>query len=120
MHCIIDDSARISLLYALARWFLANGQLTIQRWLGVRLDLFSNILVMVSQHVFVVDTELVAVFGIIYRNTVSPSRFGVVLTYTLAAASLFANLVSLYAQVELEMVRHHWVIHANYRTTPKE
>jgi len=51
------------------------------------------------------NPQLIAVFGSLFRNKVDPARFGVVLTYTLAAASLFANLVSLYAQVEQEMVR---------------
>jgi hypothetical protein len=53
----------------------------------------------------IANTQLIAIFGSIFRNNVDPARFGVVLTYTLAAASLFANLVSLYAQVEQEMVR---------------
>ena len=52
-----------------------------------------------------VDTlQLIAIFGSVFRNSVNPSKFGVVLTYTLAAASFLANLVSLYAQVEQEMV----------------
>lgn len=51
------------------------------------------------------NPRLIAIFGSLFRNKVDPARFGVVLTYTLAAASLFANLVSLYAQVEQEMVR---------------
>ena len=48
--------------------------------------------------------QLIAIFGSLFRNTVDPAKFGVVLTYTMAAATLFANLVSLYAQVEQEMV----------------
>jgi len=66
--------------------------IAIQRWLGVRLDLMSNTLVL-----------LVAIFGAIFRNTVSPSKLGVVLTYTLASASVFSQLVQLFAQVEQEM-----------------
>ena len=53
----------------------------------------------------IANDQLIAIFGSLFRNEVDPARFGVVLTYTLAAASLFANLVSLYAQVEQEMVR---------------
>ena len=50
--------------------------ITIQRWLGMRLDLMSFTLVM-----------LIAIFGAIFRETVSPSKLGVVLTYSLQAAS---------------------------------
>lgn len=39
-----------------------------------------------------------------FRATVNASSFGVVFSYALSAAALFSNLVSLYAQVEMEMV----------------
>lgn len=49
--------------------------ITIQRWLGIRLNVLSYTLVM-----------LIAMFGAIFRDTVSPAQLGVVLTYSLAAA----------------------------------
>lgn len=50
-------------------------------------------------------------FGSWFRNSVSAQDFGIVLTYTLAAAQLFAKLVSLYAQVEIEMNNAERVLH---------
>ncbi|WVQ63105.1 uncharacterized protein L199_001256 [Kwoniella botswanensis] len=81
--------------------------LVIQRWLGVRLDLSSNLLIL-----------LIAIFGILFRNSVDPASFGVVFSYALAAAQLFSNLVSLYAQVELEMNNAERILH--YTTLPSE
>ncbi|WVW81052.1 hypothetical protein I302_103043 [Kwoniella bestiolae CBS 10118] len=81
--------------------------LVIQRWLGVRLDLSSNLLIL-----------LIAVFGILFRNSVDPASFGVVFSYALSAAQLFSNLVSLYAQVELEMNNAERILH--YTTLPTE
>ncbi|OCF58423.1 cadmium ion transporter [Kwoniella mangroviensis CBS 10435] len=77
------------------------------RWLGVRLDLSSNLLIL-----------LIAIFGISFRNSVDPASFGVVFSYALAAAQLFSNLVSLYAQVELEMNNAERILH--YTTLPSE
>ncbi|WVQ85784.1 hypothetical protein IAT38_007951 [Cryptococcus sp. DSM 104549] len=74
--------------------------LVIQRWLGVRLDLSANLLIL-----------LITIMGTVFRNTVDPSQFGVVFSYALAAATLFSNLVSLYAQVELEMNNAERIIH---------
>ena len=56
---------------------------------------------------------LVAIFGAVFRNTVSPSKLGVVLTYTLASASVFSQLVQLFAQVEQEMNNVERVQHYN-------
>ncbi|WRT70501.1 uncharacterized protein IL334_007499 [Kwoniella shivajii] len=81
--------------------------LVIQRWLGVRLDLSSNLLIL-----------LIAIFGILFRYSVDPSSFGVVFSYALSAAQLFSNLVSLYAQVELEMNNAERIIH--YTNLPIE
>ncbi|CAD6567059.1 MAG: hypothetical protein TREMPRED_003289 [Tremellales sp. Tagirdzhanova-0007] len=55
--------------------------ITIQRWLGIRLDLLSYSLVM-----------LISIFGAVFRDSISPSKLGVVLTYSLSAASVFSNL----------------------------
>lgn len=76
--------------------------ITIQRWLGVRLDLMSNSL-----------TLLIAIFAAVFRTSVSPSRIGVVLTYTLASASVFSQLVQLFAQVEQEMNNVERIQHYN-------
>ncbi len=46
--------------------------ISIQRWLGVRLGLFGNILVLG-----------IALFAAAYRKTIHPSKIGVVLIYTL-------------------------------------
>lgn len=46
--------------------------ISIQRWLGVRLDMFGNIVVLG-----------IALFGAGFRNTVDPAKTGVVLSYTL-------------------------------------
>ncbi|WVF68119.1 hypothetical protein IAT40_002882 [Kwoniella sp. CBS 6097] len=77
------------------------------RWLGVRLDLSSNLLIL-----------LIAIFGILFRHSVDPAEFGVVFSYALAAGSLFSHLVSLYAQVELEMNNAERIIH--YTSLPRE
>ncbi|WVQ72551.1 hypothetical protein IAR50_002108 [Cryptococcus sp. DSM 104548] len=81
--------------------------ITIQRWLGVRLDFSSNLLIL-----------LIAIVGAVLRDTVDPSSFGVVFSYALAAAAMFSNLVSLYAQVELEMNNAERIIH--YTSLPTE
>ncbi|OXG54431.1 cadmium ion transporter [Cryptococcus neoformans Th84] len=81
--------------------------LVIQRWLGVRLDLSANLFIL-----------LIAIFGVVFRDTVNASSFGVVFSYALSAAALFSNLVSLYAQVEMEMNNAERII--NYTSLPTE
>ncbi|OCF34449.1 cadmium ion transporter [Kwoniella heveanensis BCC8398] len=66
------------------------------RWLGVRLDLSSNLLIL-----------LIAIFGILFRHSVDPAEFGVVFSYALAAASLFSNLVSLTTPKGSFITRHY-------------
>lgn len=48
--------------------------ISIQRWLSVRLDLLGNILILG-----------IALFAAGFRNTVNPSKIGVVLSYTLSS-----------------------------------
>lgn len=48
--------------------------ITLQRWLAVRLDFFGNILIFG-----------IALFAAGFRNTVDPSKVGVVLSYTLGS-----------------------------------
>ncbi len=55
--------------------------ISIQRWLSVRLDMFGNILILG-----------IALFAAGYRNTVAPSKIGVVLTYTLNSKFLTCQL----------------------------
>jgi ATP-binding cassette, subfamily C (CFTR/MRP), member 1 len=47
--------------------------ITIARWLGVRLDLFANILILG-----------IALFAAGFRTSVDPSKIGVILSYTLS------------------------------------
>ncbi|KAJ7852952.1 multidrug resistance-associated ABC transporter [Mycena leptocephala] len=61
--------------------------ITLQLWLGLRLDLFGNILIFG-----------IALFGAGFRNTVDPSKIGVVLSYTLST-----QMVALFAQNEQNM-----------------
>ncbi len=51
--------------------------ISIQRWLGVRLGLFGNILVLG-----------IALFAAAYRKTIHPSKIGVVLIYTLNSKAI--------------------------------
>lgn len=63
--------------------------IAIQQWLGIRLNTLGNILVLG-----------IALFATGFRNTVDPSKIGVVLSYTLSVTSIFSTLVSMYAQNE--------------------
>ncbi|KAI0635122.1 multidrug resistance-associated ABC transporter [Trametes polyzona] len=60
--------------------------IAIQRWLGVRLDILGNILILG-----------ICLFAAGFRNTVDPSKIGVVLSYTLSITQTFSLLVSTYA-----------------------
>lgn len=48
--------------------------ISIQRWLGLRLDVFGNVLILG-----------IALFAAGFRHTVNPARIGVVLSYTLSS-----------------------------------
>ncbi|OBZ77828.1 Oligomycin resistance ATP-dependent permease YOR1 [Grifola frondosa] len=61
----------------------------IQRWLGIRLDILGNFLILG-----------IALFAAGFRTTVNPSKIGVVLSYTLSITQTFSMLVSTYAQNE--------------------
>ena len=60
-----------------------------QRWLSVRLDSLGSLLVLG-----------VAFFGVFFREDVSPSKFGVVITYSKQSAMLLSLLIVIYAMVE--------------------
>ncbi|EIW55759.1 multidrug resistance-associated ABC transporter [Trametes versicolor FP-101664 SS1] len=63
--------------------------IAIQRWLGVRLDILGNILILG-----------ICLFAAGFRSSVDPSKIGVVLSYTLSITQTFSLLVSTYAQNE--------------------
>ncbi|KZP09468.1 multidrug resistance-associated ABC transporter [Athelia psychrophila] len=63
--------------------------IAIQRWLSVRLDFCGNILILG-----------IVLFAAGFRNTVSPSKIGVVLSYTLSITQTFSTMVTQYAQNE--------------------
>lgn len=53
----------------------------IQRWLGIRLDIIGNILLLG-----------ICLFAAGFRHSVDPSKIGVVLTYTLSRACFSLHL----------------------------
>ncbi|KAI0659143.1 multidrug resistance-associated ABC transporter [Cubamyces menziesii] len=63
--------------------------IAIQRWLGVRLDILGNILILG-----------ICLFAAGFRSSVNPSKIGVVLSYTLSITQTFSLLVQTYAQNE--------------------
>ena len=54
--------------------------IAIQRWLGVRLDILGNMLILG-----------ICLFAAGFRDTVDPSKIGVVLTYTLSSECLVCH-----------------------------
>ncbi|CDZ96790.1 Multidrug resistance-associated protein/mitoxantrone resistance protein, ABC superfamily [Phaffia rhodozyma] len=66
--------------------------ISLQRWLGIRLEALGNLLVLA-----------ISFFGVGFRNTVSPAKLGVVLTYALALTQIFAQIINIFAQVEQDM-----------------
>ncbi|KAJ7890947.1 multidrug resistance-associated ABC transporter [Mycena olivaceomarginata] len=81
--------------------------ISIQRWLGIRLDLFGNILVLG-----------IALFAAGFRHTVDPSKIGVVLSYTLGVTFLLTEMVSQFAQIEQSMNAVERILH--YTDLPSE
>ncbi len=81
--------------------------LTLQCWLGIRLELLGNALLL--------GIALVAV-GL--RDSIDPSKIGVVLTYSLSVTSVFSQLVSVFATVEQDMNTAERVAH--YGSLPAE
>ncbi|KZS90158.1 multidrug resistance-associated ABC transporter [Sistotremastrum niveocremeum HHB9708] len=63
-----------------------------QRWLGVRLDLLGNILILA-----------IAFVAVGSRNSVNPAKIGVVISYTLSITQVFSFMVSQYAMMEQNM-----------------
>lgn len=81
--------------------------ITIQRWLSTRLDLFGNILILG-----------IALFAAGFRTSVSPSKIGVVLSYTLSITQFFSDMVAQFAQNEQNMNAVERVLH--YAELPHE
>ncbi|EJD44619.1 ATP-dependent bile acid permease [Auricularia subglabra TFB-10046 SS5] len=71
---------------------VCTSMLASQRWLGVRLDLLGNVLVL--------GIGLIAVG---FRNTTNPSKMGVVMTYSLTITQVMSQMVTMLAQVEQNM-----------------
>jgi len=73
-----------------------------QRWLAIRLELFANILVLG-----------IALFRVGSRHTVSPSKFSVVLSYTLLGKSVpYSSLISTkhcYSHSDVLYVSGRWI-----------
>ncbi|ODN79695.1 hypothetical protein L202_03623 [Cryptococcus amylolentus CBS 6039] len=83
------------------------GKLIQGSWAGLRINFMSYLLIL-----------FVAVFGVIFRNTVAPSQFGVVLTYVIATSSALTGLIGWVAEVEQEMNNVERVQH--YGALPTE
>ncbi|KAJ7728028.1 multidrug resistance-associated ABC transporter [Mycena olivaceomarginata] len=66
--------------------------ITLQLWLALRLDFFGNILIFG-----------IALFAAGFRNTVNPSRIGVVLSYALTITQVFSQIVAFFAENEQNM-----------------
>ncbi|ODN81434.1 hypothetical protein L202_01864 [Cryptococcus amylolentus CBS 6039] len=65
------------------------GAMTQNYWMGIRINFMSYLLIL-----------FVAIFGVVFRSSVSPSHFGVVLTYVIAtsARNFEAKMVSAYSR----------------------
>ncbi|KAF9466028.1 multidrug resistance-associated ABC transporter [Collybia nuda] len=81
--------------------------ISIQRWLAVRLDLFGNILIFG-----------IGLFAAGFRNTVNPSKIGVVLSYTLSITQVFSEMITQFAHNEQNMNAVERVLH--YSELPSE
>ncbi|KAJ3506143.1 hypothetical protein NLJ89_g7032 [Agrocybe chaxingu] len=81
--------------------------ISIQRWLGVRLDLFGNILILG-----------IGLFAAGFRHSVNPAKIGVVLSYTLGITQMFSDMVSQFAQNEQNMNAVERILH--YSELPHE
>ncbi|KZO98301.1 multidrug resistance-associated ABC transporter [Calocera viscosa TUFC12733] len=89
--------------------------ITLQRWLGMRLDFLGNLLILG-----------IGLFSVGFRNTVDPSKAGVVLSYTLSITQVFSQMVTQFAQTEqnmnaVERVEHYTKLEQEpSETTPKD
>ncbi|TFY55007.1 hypothetical protein EVJ58_g8525 [Rhodofomes roseus] len=81
--------------------------IAIQQWLSTRLDLLGNILVLG-----------IALFAAGFSKTISPSKVGVVLSYTLSITQVFSQVVQTYAQNEQNFNAVERILH--YAELPSE
>ncbi|KZT57357.1 hypothetical protein CALCODRAFT_434214 [Calocera cornea HHB12733] len=86
-----------------------------RRWLGMRLDFLGNLLILG-----------IGLFSVGFRNTVDPSKAGVVLSYTLSITQVFSQMVTQFAQTEqnmnaVERVEHYTKLDQEpEQTTPQD
>ncbi|KZW02976.1 multidrug resistance-associated ABC transporter [Exidia glandulosa HHB12029] len=66
--------------------------IVVQRWLAVRMDILSNILVLG-----------IGIIAVGLRTSTNPSNIGIVLTYTLSVTQVMGQTISMLAQVEQNM-----------------
>ncbi|KAI0795051.1 multidrug resistance-associated ABC transporter [Abortiporus biennis] len=81
--------------------------IVIQRWLGVRLDILGNLLILG-----------IGLFAAGFRKSVDPSKIGVVLSYTLNITQVLSLMVSMYAQNEQNFNAVERILH--YTQLPSE
>ncbi|GAW10561.1 multidrug resistance-associated ABC transporter [Lentinula edodes] len=65
---------------------------SLQWWLMIRLELFASILILG-----------IALFAAGFRNSVNPSKIGVVLTYALSVTQLFSQIIQTFTTQEMSM-----------------
>ncbi|WRT69551.1 uncharacterized protein IL334_006538 [Kwoniella shivajii] len=82
----IDDTPFEADLCEFSKSFTQSG------WLGRRMSFTTQFLVLA-----------VSIFGIIFRNSVSPAKFGVVLVYVISTTSVMNNLVRVITEAEQQM-----------------
>ncbi|KAL1918432.1 uncharacterized protein VTP21DRAFT_3092 [Calcarisporiella thermophila] len=95
----IGDNERFSDLENMAYYLT----ITIQRWLGLRLELLGNTIVF-----------LVAIFSVAYRYNVSSSIVGLLLSYSLQTTNTFGWCVRQLAEVETNMNAVERLFHYAY------
>ncbi|CAE6409408.1 unnamed protein product [Rhizoctonia solani] len=78
-----------------------------QRYLGVRLDLLGNVLILG-----------IGLIGVGFRKSVDPSKLGVIMTYALTITQTFSQMVTQLAQVEQDMNIVERIVH--YRNLEQE
>ncbi|KAI5452226.1 hypothetical protein NCC49_000792 [Naganishia albida] len=61
-------------------------------WLSLRLDLLGSILILG-----------IGIFGVLFRNDVSPAKLSAVLTYSLQTTQMFSQIIVTYTRLEREM-----------------
>ncbi|TYJ52286.1 hypothetical protein B9479_007101 [Cryptococcus floricola] len=68
------------------------GKMTQSYWMGIRINFMSYLLIL-----------FVAIFGVVFRKSVSPSHFGVVLTYVIATSATLTGMIGWAGNFEAKM-----------------